>query len=81
MSQVRDLPPISGAIIWAKQIERQLRTYMQRIEAVLGRDWQQHVEGKQLKSIRSFLEQQKDIELIWCKRSRSRRPPATRPAF
>ena len=50
MSQVRDLPPISGAIIWAKQIERQLRTYMQRIEAVLGRDWQQHVEGKQLKS-------------------------------
>ena len=49
MSQVRDLPPISGAIIWAKQIERQLKTYMQRIEAVLGRDWQQHVEGKQLK--------------------------------
>jgi dynein heavy chain 1 len=49
MSVVRDLPPISGAIIWARQIERQLAAYMQRIEDVLGKGWQQHVEGRKLK--------------------------------
>lgn len=37
MSQMRDLPPIAGAIIWARQIERQLLTYMKRVEDVLGK--------------------------------------------
>ncbi|KAJ1561744.1 hypothetical protein HK405_002984, partial [Cladochytrium tenue] len=37
MSQLRDLPSISGAIIWARQIERQLGLYMNRVEDVLGK--------------------------------------------
>ena len=37
MSQLRDLPAISGAIIWARQIERQLGLYMNRVEDVLGK--------------------------------------------
>jgi len=37
MAQMRDLPSIAGAIIWTHQIERQLQTYMKRIEGVLGR--------------------------------------------
>ncbi|KAH8120488.1 cytoplasmic dynein heavy chain 1 [Phellopilus nigrolimitatus] len=37
MSQMRDLPPIAGAIIWARQIERQLLTYMKRVEDVFGK--------------------------------------------
>uniref|UniRef100_A0A914WGW8 Dynein heavy chain tail domain-containing protein n=1 Tax=Plectus sambesii TaxID=2011161 RepID=A0A914WGW8_9BILA len=49
MSQARDLPPVSGSIIWIKQIDRQLSTYMKRIEDVLGRGWENHVEGRQLK--------------------------------
>ena len=36
MAQMRDLPPIAGAIIWARQIERQLLLYMKRVEDVLG---------------------------------------------
>ena len=32
MAQMRDLPPIAGAIIWARQIERQLLTHMKRVE-------------------------------------------------
>ncbi|KIM47305.1 hypothetical protein M413DRAFT_440753 [Hebeloma cylindrosporum] len=32
MSQMRDIPPIAGAITWARQIERQLQTYMKRVE-------------------------------------------------
>jgi dynein heavy chain 1 len=34
MGRVRDLPPVSGAIIWARQIERQLGTYMKRVVCI-----------------------------------------------
>ncbi|KAI0344163.1 cytoplasmic dynein heavy chain 1 [Trametopsis cervina] len=50
MSQMRDLPPISGAIIWARQIERQLQTYMKRVENVLGKEWEHYAEGQRLQS-------------------------------
>lgn len=50
MSQMRDLPPIAGAIIWAKQIERQLLTYMKRVEDVLGKGWELYAEGQKLQS-------------------------------
>jgi hypothetical protein len=50
MSQMRDLPPIAGAIIWARQIERQLQTYMKRVEDVLGRGWEHYAEGQKLQS-------------------------------
>ncbi|KAF4126868.1 dynein heavy chain 1, cytosolic [Geosmithia morbida] len=49
MSQLRDIPPVSGAIIWARQIELQLDGYMKKVEAVLGPDWYLHAEGKKLK--------------------------------
>ncbi|RKP12335.1 dync1h1 protein, partial [Piptocephalis cylindrospora] len=47
-SQLRDTPPISGAISWARQIERQLSAYMGRVEAVLGRGWELYAEGAKL---------------------------------
>ncbi|KAI0785919.1 cytoplasmic dynein heavy chain 1 [Abortiporus biennis] len=50
MSQMRDLPPISGAIIWARQIDRQLQTYMKRVEDVLGKGWELYAEGQKLQS-------------------------------
>lgn len=49
MSRVRDLPPVSGSIIWARQIEHQLDAYMRRVEDVLGKGWENHVEGQKLK--------------------------------
>ena len=39
MSRVRDLPKVSSNIIWAKAIEKQLQTYMKRVEDVYGRGW------------------------------------------
>ena len=51
LSTVRDIPPVSGAIIWAKQIERKLEQYMSRVEDVLGTGWEQHIEGKNLKQV------------------------------
>ncbi|XP_015784706.1 dynein heavy chain, cytoplasmic isoform X1 [Tetranychus urticae] len=50
MSKVRDIPPVAGSIIWAKQIERQLSVYMKRVEDVLGKGWENHVEGQKLKA-------------------------------
>jgi dynein heavy chain 1 len=50
MSQMRDLPPIAGAIIWARQIERQLSTYMKRVEDVLGKGWELYADGQKLQS-------------------------------
>jgi dynein heavy chain 1 len=47
---MRDLPPIAGAIIWARQIEWQLQTYMKRVKDVLGRGWERHAEGQKLQS-------------------------------
>ena len=48
MPPMRDLPPISGAIIWARQIERQCLTYTERVEDVLGHGWELYAEGQKL---------------------------------
>ncbi|KZF19340.1 dynein heavy chain [Xylona heveae TC161] len=50
MAQLRDLPPVAGAIIWAQQIERQLDAYMKKVEDVLGKDWALHAEGQKLQN-------------------------------
>ena len=50
MAQLRDLPSVSGAIIWARQIERQLDGYLKKVEDVLGKDWMLHAEGAKLEA-------------------------------
>jgi dynein heavy chain 1, cytosolic len=50
-AELRDIPPLSGRIIWARQIENQLMMLMKRIQDVLGVGWEDHVEGKQLKDV------------------------------
>jgi dynein heavy chain 1 len=49
MAQLHDLPPVSGSIIWVRQIERQLESYMKKVEAVLGQDWTLHTDGEKLR--------------------------------
>ncbi|KAI0665821.1 dynein heavy chain [Trametes maxima] len=61
MSQMRDLPPISGAIIWARQIDRQLQTYMKRVEDVLGKGWELYAEGQKLQSESSAFRKKLDV--------------------
>ena len=48
MAQLRDLPSVSGAIVWARQIEKQLDMYLRKVEDVLGKDWALHAEGQKL---------------------------------
>ncbi|PFH31617.1 dynein heavy chain [Besnoitia besnoiti] len=49
MAEVRDMAPVAGSIVWAKQLERKLEGLVGRIEDVLGRGWEQHVEGQRLR--------------------------------
>ncbi|KAH8923510.1 hypothetical protein BT69DRAFT_1319504 [Atractiella rhizophila] len=65
MSQLRDLPPIAGAIIWAKQIERQLNTYMRRVEDVLGKGWEDYAEGQKLASESTSFRMKLDTKPIY----------------
>ncbi|KAK3805063.1 MAG: dynein heavy chain [Linnemannia elongata] len=65
MSQLRDLPPISGHIIWARQIERQLSTYMKRVEDVLGKGWELYAEGQKLQSESSSFKKKLDTRPIY----------------
>ncbi|KAF5351047.1 hypothetical protein D9756_008173 [Leucocoprinus leucothites] len=64
MSQMRDIPPIAGAIIWAKQIDRQLHTYMKRVEDVLGKGWELYAEGQKLQQESLAFRKKLDTKLI-----------------
>ena len=65
MAQLRDLPPVSGAIIWARQIERQLDGYMKKVEDVLGHDWSLHSEGQKLQAESDLFRKKLDTRQIF----------------
>jgi dynein heavy chain 1 len=64
-ADLRDIPPLSGRIIWARQIENQLSTLMQRMEDVLGVGWEEHFEGKQLKEVCDELRNYLDTDQLY----------------
>ena len=65
MAQLRDLPPIAGAIIWARQIERQLDGYMKKVENVLGEEWALQTEGQKLEAESTMFRKKLDTRLIF----------------
>ncbi|KAK9454647.1 dynein heavy chain, N-terminal region 1-domain-containing protein [Dipodascopsis uninucleata] len=65
MATLRDIPPISGAIIWVRQIDRQLNTFMKRVEDVLGSGWEQYSEGERLKIESNTFRKKLDSKLIF----------------
>ena len=65
MAQLRDLPPVSGAIIWVRQIERQLDSYMKKVEDVLGEGWTLHSEGQKLQSESEMFKKKLDARPIF----------------
>ena len=48
LGRMRDMPPVSGSIIWARQIERQLLKYLHRVKDILGDQWETHMDAKEL---------------------------------
>ncbi|KAJ3135949.1 hypothetical protein HK100_002228 [Physocladia obscura] len=65
MAVVRDVPPVAGAIIWAKQIERQLAVYMSKVEDVLGKDWAHYAEGQKLQSESEAFKRKLDTKVMF----------------
>jgi dynein heavy chain 1, cytosolic len=63
--QLRDLPPVSGSIIWVRQIERQLDGYMGKVEAVLGEDWTLHADGEKLQSESNLFRKKLDTRHLY----------------
>lgn len=49
VAQILDIPNVCGEMIWAKQLERKLEASLRRVEDVLGKGWEQHTEGQNLK--------------------------------
>lgn len=55
ISSIQDIPGITGSILWARQIERRLGMCLKKTEDVLGRGWDQHVEGSKIRqSVEAF---------------------------
>eukprot|EP00916_Digyalum_oweni_P025987 GHVL01042788.1.p1 GENE.GHVL01042788.1~~GHVL01042788.1.p1 ORF type:complete len:2866 (+),score=438.01 GHVL01042788.1:781-8598(+) len=65
MATLRDIPQTSGAIIWANQIQRRLQVLMKRVEDVLGKGWEQHVEGQKLKQERDAFARKVNSQAIF----------------
>ncbi|PVI03176.1 dynein heavy chain [Periconia macrospinosa] len=65
MAQLRDFPPVSGAVIWARQIETQLENYMGKVEDILGKEWALHAEGQKLQSESSMFKKKLDTRPIF----------------
>ena len=65
MARLHDLPPIAGAIIWARQIEKQLDGYMRKVESVLGQDWALHSEGQKLEAESNLFRKKLDTRPIF----------------
>lgn len=62
LSKAKDIPSTAGAVIWARQINRKLRKYMERVENVLGPDWAEHPEGRVLKDTGEMFEKHLNVQ-------------------
>ena len=65
MAQLHDLPPISGAVIRARQIERQLDSYVSKVGDILGAQWAQHTDGQKLASLADSFRRKLDTRPIF----------------
>ncbi|EUB63753.1 Cytoplasmic dynein 1 heavy chain [Echinococcus granulosus] len=93
LSKLRDIPPVAGSIIWARQIEERLNTYLRRVEDVLGKlsdycfsrkGWEHHREGQDLKSNGKDFKAKLNTNGIfdeWCRKVQQNQFNATRRIF
>lgn len=76
MAQLRDIPPVAGAILWVRQIEAQLDSYMSKVQAVLGEDWTLHADGQKLQAESNMFRKKlttRDIYEAWLHDIQSRK--------
>ena len=49
LAQLYDIPKVAGAVIWSRQIEHQVDKHLERVEILLGPDWEKNQEGRRLR--------------------------------
>jgi len=84
MAQLRDIPPVAGAILWVRQIEAQLDGYMNKVQAVLGEDWTLHTDGERLQSESNLFRKKlttRDIYEAWLRDVKTRNPSVSGRLF
>ncbi|EPX73119.1 dynein heavy chain Dhc1 [Schizosaccharomyces octosporus yFS286] len=65
MHQLRDIPPVSGAIMWSSQVTRRLQKYCSQLDVILGDDLTTYNEGTRLKSEAQSLQKRLDPLVIY----------------
>ncbi|KAI1728166.1 dynein heavy chain and region d6 of dynein motor domain-containing protein [Ditylenchus destructor] len=65
VTEAYDIPEVAAKIMWIRQIESQLKMNMKRVEDVLGDQWANHPEGKDLKKECDILMKQLDTNQIY----------------
>ena len=51
MSKIKGIPEVSGKIIWLKQFEKKAKMYQTKAEVILGENWENVNDGKQIKEL------------------------------
>ncbi|ODV98401.1 hypothetical protein PACTADRAFT_20118, partial [Pachysolen tannophilus NRRL Y-2460] len=62
---LRDLPPVTSMIIWAKQVEKNLNFFSDKLQLVLGDDWKQYPEGQKLYAELSVFKNKLDVQPLY----------------
>lgn len=84
ISQARGLPLLSAKIIRMQQYDRQLEEYLQRIQYVLGDEWQHHAGGRWLADEIELMREQLDTQPMvnqWFQDLEKRPPVLDGPIF
>jgi len=79
VSRLRGLPPYAGALIWARQLERQVDLALRRLEEALGPEWALRAEGAPLNAMaerfRAVLSPHKVRDSLFCARGHAHSRP------
>ncbi|ODQ81979.1 hypothetical protein BABINDRAFT_160194 [Babjeviella inositovora NRRL Y-12698] len=63
--RLRDLPPITAAISWAKQIEHKVDKLVDKLELVLGPSWTSYAEGQRIHTETSVFRRKLDTQALY----------------
>lgn len=62
---LRDIPPVGGAIAWAKHVHRRVEKLIDRVATVMGEGWEATEEGGKLVSVRDAFESSLDTDVLY----------------
>ncbi|KAJ3273119.1 hypothetical protein HDV01_004758 [Terramyces sp. JEL0728] len=65
LTRLRDVPLLSGHLLWIKMIERQLNELMKKVEYILGKGWEQYQEGQKLYNEQMSFQKQLDTSSLF----------------